>query len=376
MRVGEGTVRTAMMTVLAAGLLVAAGGSAWGQGETPKPTETQAPTVKTLMVGDPAPKLEVDTWVKGGPIKSFEKGHVYVVEFWATWCGPCRVSIPHLTEVQKKAGKKATVIGVSIWEREGALGDVKSFVEQLGEEMNYTVAFGGDDAPMARTWMEASGQQGIPAAFIVNGEGRIAWIGHPLDREMDRVLEQVIAGAFDIDKAAAAARQRAETLAKSRPIQERWRQAVRSNDWETAHKAVDELLALDAEQFAGLAHWKFRMLASEMKQPERAYEFIRPLTEGPFKDNPMVLNSVAWSILDDEQIESRDFDLALRLAQRAAELTSREDGMILDTLALALFRKGQVSEAIRTQERAIELTRDPDTRAEFAARLEMFKKAR
>ena len=55
-----------------------------------------------LGVGDPAPKLAVKSFVKGEPIKSLEPGKVYVVEFWATWCGPCRVTIPHLTELQKK----------------------------------------------------------------------------------------------------------------------------------------------------------------------------------------------------------------------------------------------------------------------------------
>src|SRR5260221_10369818 len=42
-----------------------------------------------LSVGDPAPKLEVKEFVKGSPVKSFEKGKNYVVEFWATWCRPC-----------------------------------------------------------------------------------------------------------------------------------------------------------------------------------------------------------------------------------------------------------------------------------------------
>ena len=68
---------------------------------------------QTLKVGDPAPKIEVKSFVKGEPVKTFEAGKTYVVEFWATWCGPCKTSIPHLSELQKKH-PAVTFIGVSV----------------------------------------------------------------------------------------------------------------------------------------------------------------------------------------------------------------------------------------------------------------------
>ena len=54
-----------------------------------------------LKVGDPAPPLSVSKWVKGTPNK-LTPGKVHVVEFWATWCGPCKATIPHITELSKR----------------------------------------------------------------------------------------------------------------------------------------------------------------------------------------------------------------------------------------------------------------------------------
>src|SRR5438552_16521935 len=55
---------------------------------------------------------------------------------------------------------------------------------------------------MAKTWMEAAHQEGIPTAFVVDKKGNIAWIGHPMQLK-EEILEQVLQGKFDVAKAAA-----------------------------------------------------------------------------------------------------------------------------------------------------------------------------
>jgi thiol-disulfide isomerase/thioredoxin len=159
----------------------------------------------SLKVGDPAPKLETGKWVQGDPVKDFQKGKAYLVEFWATWCPPCRASIPHLNEVYAKYKDKGlVVIGQNCWERDDSL--VAPFVKKMGDKMTYRVAL--DDkttdkkGAMAKTWMEAADRNGIPCAFLVNTKGVIAWIGHPMSLKED-VIEGVLAGTYDLSKATA-----------------------------------------------------------------------------------------------------------------------------------------------------------------------------
>ena len=144
----------------------------------------------TLKVGDPAPKLQTGKWVQGEPVKGFQKGKAYLVEFWATWCPPCRTSIPHLNEVHNKFKDKGLiVIGQDCWERDESL--VAPFVKKMGDKMTYRVALddkaGNKKGQMAVTWMEAADRDGIPSAFLVDAKGKIAWIGHPMQLKEETI---------------------------------------------------------------------------------------------------------------------------------------------------------------------------------------------
>lgn len=152
---------------------------------------------QVLMPGDPAPELRVSQWIKGDPIDRFEKGQVYVVELWATWCGPCRRSVPHLTELAKKHGKDVVIIGISVREvGDDIVGGVRRFVAEMGDRMQYNVAIDSADKGTERLWQDAALRRGIPVAFIVGKDGRIAWIGHPM--VMADPLQRVIEGNFDV----------------------------------------------------------------------------------------------------------------------------------------------------------------------------------
>jgi thiol-disulfide isomerase/thioredoxin len=156
------------------------------------------PVAITLKIGDQAPIIKTNNWIKGNPVTTIDKGKIYVVEFWATWCAPCIAGMPHLSELAEKYKDKITVCGISIMERgQNPLPKVKRFVDSVGNKMSYNVA-ADDNNFMRDNWLKASGEGGIPCAYIVDKSGRIAWIGLPA--KMDNVLPKILNNSWNIDQ--------------------------------------------------------------------------------------------------------------------------------------------------------------------------------
>lgn len=313
-----------------------------------------------LMVGDRAPELSIAKWIKGDPVKKFVKGKVYIVEFWATWCPPCIASMPHLTKLQKKYRDKGlTVIGATSVDRRGnSLVGVERLVEAKGEVLGYRVAW-DKGRETSDAFMRASGQGGLPSAFLVNQDGRIAYIGHPMG--LDAVLEEVISGKHDLEAAVA-----------SNSVQLMVKKAMRTRDWPGVLKFIDEMLGKDKERYAKLALHKFEILLFYMKEYDKAYAVGRELLANYLKDDAQMLNAIAWAILDNKSIEKRDPDLALEAAKRANELTNGAETLILDTLAYAYYHKGDVKKALALQKKAIEKSEAADRR-QLEERLKLYE---
>lgn len=153
----------------------------------------------TLNIGDSAPPLQVKEWLKGEPVTEYKNGTVYIIEFWATWCAPCRAAMPHLSVLTNKYKSRVRTIGIDVMEeRKTPVEKVKKFVDSMGLRMDYAVAI-QDSNYMEKDWLEASGERrkyGIPRSFIVNENGVLAWAGHP--SALDTILPKIINNTWNI----------------------------------------------------------------------------------------------------------------------------------------------------------------------------------
>jgi thiol-disulfide isomerase/thioredoxin len=203
----------------------------------------------TLKVGDTAPKLQNGKWIQGDPVKEFERDKAYIVEFWATWCGPCRVSIPHLNDIHLKFKDKGlVVVGQDCFEQDDDL--VIPFVKKMGEKMTYRVALDDkkteENGVMAKTWMAAAGRDGIPSAFLIGKDGRLAWIGHPMELK-ESVIEDVLAGKYDVQKAASDYAGQFKSQEHLNALWQDYHTVLQNKKWDEAMVKLDEMEKLTPE---------------------------------------------------------------------------------------------------------------------------------
>ncbi len=350
-------------------------------------------SAEELLPGSKAPKLEVKKFVKGKEVKGFEKGKIYVVELWATWCPPCRATIPHLTDLQEKY-KDVTIIGVAVLEEEQS--EVPPFVEEMGDKMNYRVALDlipedGDpnNGKVVQNWMKAAGFETIPDAFIVNGDGKIAWIGHP--EELEEPLGQVVSGKWDIELAAkkytearalekeerAAQKKMAEIYGQLQALHKQFLDDGKPDEFLTALDAAAKELPENTMTFQMM---RFQVLSCCKDRTDEAMEVANALLASDKGEDSRFLGDVAWIVVNpdrDTKAEPKLLKLALKVALKADKLAESEDPSVADTLAKAYFDNGDLANAVKTQEHVMELIKGTPLVADpgLEKRLKQYKKA-
>ncbi len=295
-----------------------------------------------ITIGSKAPDLDIEHWVSDGDGKfehttKLEEGKVYVIEFWATWCGPCISSMPHISETQDKYAEKGVqIISVSdetMEEVEAFLKkDVRGDDEKTYAELTSNYCLTVDpDSSVFDEYFRAAGQRGIPCAFIVGKTGVVEWIGHPMS--MDKPLEQVVGDEWDRDAFMV-------KFQKAKADEEKMAKMQRklSSTMQKVNQKMDDGETGDA----------VKLIQKVIENED--YEIAKPQLA-------QVLNSIAWTIFEEHDGGGEVKNKELKAATKAAEIAAKadpENGAILDTLAHLVHLNGDLDRAIEIQTKALE----------------------
>jgi len=200
------------------------------------------------LVGQKAPEIQTKEWLNsdGRTRIADYAGEVVLVESFATWCGPCRGQMPHLTELTKKYGKKGlTVLSITQEPRETVL----KFMSQLNSApVEYTMGIGGGNGGYKT--------QFIPHAWLIGPDGNVVWQGNPgglSEKVLDAELKKVVKPTPEqIEERAGLGLKFANELAKSNRYVEALtvldRVAEKYKGTTTATQATERKAALEGDQ--------------------------------------------------------------------------------------------------------------------------------
>lgn len=160
-----------------------------------EPGNTAPNTISAIEAATPtasskAPDFKLQT-IDGKQLRlSDYKGKAVILNFWATWCPPCRAEIPDMIELQKKySSKKFSFIGVVV---NDDVEKVQRFVKEKG--INYPVAMGDDATASAYGQFIEGGMRGIPTSFVINAKGEI--LGYFVGGQEKATFEEAIQKAL------------------------------------------------------------------------------------------------------------------------------------------------------------------------------------
>jgi len=321
----------------------------------------------TLHIGDTAPPLSYSKWLKGSPVTGFNDSKVYVLECWATWCGPCIAAMPHLSELAKKYQTTATFIGVDVSESahgshktyDELLAGVERFVNSSGARMSYNVIADNQAQDMSHNWLTPAGVGAIPATFVIKND-KIVWIGDPL--QLDSVMTPIIEGTFDV--AAFKKQYEGDITINSKKAEpnlvalKELQDAIVGKSYTKALQLIDTDLQKMPELKLGLELEKFTIYLEQSREPE-AISYAKELNKENFG---FFGYKIAGVICDKDSLSSTTYLFAADNFKTGLE--AKKSCLIYDKLALAYSKAGDMPAALETEEKAVKQAKvdvkDPD----------------
>jgi cytochrome c biogenesis protein CcmG, thiol:disulfide interchange protein DsbE len=146
---------------------------------------TTPTTLRAAEVGKPAPMFDLPS--TGGNLLSLAdlKGQWVYVDFWASWCGPCRQSFPWMNELQAKMGDKLRIVGINV---DAKRADADKFLTQVPAK--FALAF--DDKGITPKAYSDSSIKGMPFSALIAPDGTLVWKHSGFNERDAKALEEKI----------------------------------------------------------------------------------------------------------------------------------------------------------------------------------------
>jgi tetratricopeptide (TPR) repeat protein len=274
--------------------------------------------------------------------------------------------MPHIVELQKKyADKGVQVVSIS----DEPLDTVEEFLEREVPRSEETKTFReltrsyslttDPDRSTHESYMEPAKQNGIPCAFIVGKDGKIEWIGHPM--QMDGPLEAVVAGTWDRDKFAEEFKETQELDGLMQELQVKVGGLIRRKKFPEALEVLDEFVDKVKKPQLKLNFTMIKLNIHQVAQSES--KDVAETFKKAFElagDDPLIGNQIAWTVWEWKErgaLEDKDtLAAALALAKKAAaKQEGNLKGMTLDTVAHLEYGLGNLEAAVKAQTEAVQL---------------------
>jgi thiol-disulfide isomerase/thioredoxin len=319
----------------------------------------------SLTVGSKAPALDIEHYLQEDDprVTDFQDGSVYVVEFWATWCGPCIASMPHLADLQNKYRNEGVQI-VSISNE--PLDEVEAKMQESypGKEVSfaevtapYTLTT-DPDMSSHKAYMEAAEQRGIPSSFLVGKTGLIEWIGHPA--ELDEPLAAVVDGSWDRE----AFKKKMEQKQRFEEAIQQFAQLAGRGEYEQARTLLEEQLAsVEDEELKSrwqMVRHQFNLMTGEGTQED--YAFYREQLASR-RGNPAAVYQLAMALYGMVQnggdIGPLTGEVVKALEQEVATVEQANiKAAIQEAIARLYSVDDKLEQAIAAQEQAVAMSQD------------------
>jgi peroxiredoxin len=259
-------------------------------------------------IGEAAPPLVVQKWVKGQPVEIKPGTNTYVLEIWQSTIPACRLAITYLNTIQNRFKTNGViVVGLSDEPAES----LEKFVQNEATNIEYAVA-ADQHRHTVRSYMGPIKQRIVPYVFVVGTNGEVLWHGNSFGA-LTKALELITSGKFDAD------------LAAKREIAEH-----------------------QMEQYLGLARRRdFRAATAGLNLLENRTNDVSLLCD------------MAYQISTAPQLPKRDFALASQALDQAEKITSPTNTTVMSMRSVWLFASGKRDQGIYLAKQALASTQNP-----------------